>query len=140
MSEFLKIENLPEIDDCLKLAVSGASRGFSGRASCYVNEREFQKFCELLKGFPSELGQSVSFSSGAKADLSYFTLSFVSSQSSGRVVVNIGIFENEVASTPHSSHFSLLSEPAAVDRFYTRLKSVSQVGAVGSLAVLSNET
>jgi hypothetical protein len=140
MSEFLKIENLPEIDDCLKLSVSGASQGFSGRACCYVNEREFQKFCKLLKGFPSELGLSVSFSSGERTDLSYFTLSFVSSQSSGKVTVNIGIFENELASTSHSSRFSFLAEPAAIDRFYMRLQSVSQVGAVGSSAVLSNET
>lgn len=51
-NSYINFEQLPEIDDALKLRIEGASYGFSGTADCYVNEAEFKTFCLQLQGFP----------------------------------------------------------------------------------------
>jgi len=144
MSSFLTLEVLPEVDDCLKLRVSGSSLGFSGQADCYVNESEFLAFSKSLQGFPKKMDQLLSFDSGKSNSLSNFELSFSCANSSGHVKLEVEIthIESYVDSKTNrfSSSFSLVVMPSEIDTFQSNLISVANSNNVGQLAELRTET
>lgn len=142
MSGFLQLERLPEIDDLLKLKVSGGGSGFSGCADCYVNENQFESFCANLIGFPRNIGDELAFTSGDSDELSNFFIEFICGDSSGKVqvlvsIVRIESFGNQ-SKRRYSSSFGFVAEPASLDRFYKQLGRLSS--CVGNTAALGKET
>ena len=144
MNAFLEIENIPEVDNCLKLRVNGSSTGFSGASDCYVNEGKFKQFSGELFGFPKKLGQVVAFSSGRRDDLSYFELSFSCKSSSGHVLVRIDIHNIEsFVNKPtkrQAAQLEFVTEPAELDRFQKSLEVVASQESVGKKARLNEKT
>ncbi|TXH93162.1 MAG: hypothetical protein E6Q75_16245 [Rheinheimera sp.] len=137
-NSYVRLEQLPEIDDALKLRIEGASYGFSGTADCYVNEAELKAFCLKLQGFPRQRGQSISFSSGINPQLSRFELMFADVGSRGNIAVTTRIVgveqEYQTNNVQSTVSFTFVTEPVAFDRFLQFLAKVMQTGHVGAVS------
>jgi len=144
MMNYLELESLSEVDDMLKIHISGSSNGFSGMANAYVNEQDFQVFCEELSGFPKVMEQTASFNSGENEKLSYFELTFSCKDKAGNILVAISIHEiNSYINSPtkrFSSQFEFVTEPAELDRFQASLLHVCGPESVGNKARLNAKT
>jgi hypothetical protein len=141
-NSFLKFEQIPEIDDALKLRIEGASYGFAGTADCYVNEAEFQAFCLQLRGFPRQRGQSISFRSGINPQMSRFEVIFADVGLRGNIAVTVQIIgvEQDIQTKGIQYHvgFTFVTEPVAFDRFTQFLARVMQTGNIGAKANLTD--
>jgi hypothetical protein len=130
-----------EVEDLLEVMFSCSNGYFSGQAKIYVSRAHLSKVAEVIRGFPSQLGDSRHFELGT-FDPEYADggarLHFFCQDSGGHSVVEVQLRGNAYKGLGDVESVALRIpiQAAAVDDFVKQLSNVSK--EIGAAAYLRN--
>lgn len=144
MEHYLNIKSIWEDDDLFEIRVTSSNSRFSGQADCYTNREHIGSLASIIDGFPATMGQEVTFTTGERDDLSYFTISLKCTDRSGHVnarvkIAHIVTYSNAIQEKD-IAEFQFGVEASAIDMFVSNIKrlATAQIGEVN--ATLNGKT
>lgn len=140
MERYLSIQSIWKDEQMLEIRVSASNGLFSGQADCYIPYGTLPTFREGIAGFPNQIGQSFTFTTGENNNSSFFSTHFRSCDGSGRTVVRIKIAHIEISTNQEPERymveFDANVEPLAIDAFAKQLESLEGKGIGEVIATL----
>ena len=133
-----------EDDDLFEIRANATNELFSGTADIYLTREDIIELAKSLKGFPENINQTVSFTTGENEDISYFTLKFKCVDGSGHIIVRVKIAyivtDTARPKKHYISEFDINIEAASVDQFVISLHKLatSELGEIS--AILNGKT
>ncbi len=138
MAQYLNIKSIWEDDGLFKIRVTSSNGSFSGQADCYTNREQIGALASAIDGFPTKVGQEVTFTTGEREDLSYFTISLKCVDRSGHVTARVKIAHivtySNAPQEKDIAEFQFNVEASAIDIFVSNIKrlATSQIGEVNA--------
>lgn len=136
MNAKLTLESIWEDSDLFEVKVKASNGTFSGQVTCYTNREMISDLASSLEGFPLNVGQKITFTTGESSKSSFFSLHFNCIDGSGHTVVRVKIAHiltmTNRAQQKYVAEFDLNIEPSAIDTFSRSLSSLAkaQIGQI----------